>query len=217
MNLIPNYNSLPQTVKLKQYDKTVSSVGKTLTFELYEADMPYEIPTDAVVTVRGTKSDKTGYEYECTFDGNQVYCNVEQQMTVFACKYDADLRITKDSNIIGTANFKIDVTESALADDTDISETELPLLEKAIEAETTVIAEVKKIQSESAQIETNKTNIASLTTQLGTDETQIATNKSNIATNKSDIATVKGGDLTITEKTQFTVNGVSFKLTITED
>ena len=209
LNLIPNYNSLPQTVKLKQYDKTVSDVGKTLTFELYEADMPYEIPTDAVVTVRGTKSDKTGYEYECTFDGNQVYCNVEQQMTVFACKYDADLRITKDSNIIGTANFKIDVTESALADDTVISETELPLLEKAIEAETTVIAEVKKIQSESAQIETNKTNIASLTTQLGTDETQIATNK-------SDIATVKGGDLTITENTQFTVNGVSFKLTITE-
>ena len=202
MNLIPNYNSLPQTVKLKQYDKTVSDVGKTLTFELYEADMPYEIPTDAVVTVRGTKSDKTGYEYECTFSGNQVYCNVEQQMTVFACKYDADLRITKDSNIIGTANFKIDVTESALADDTVISETELPLLEKAIEAETTVIAEVKKIQSESAQIETNKTNIASLTTQLGTDETQIAT--------------VKGGDLTITEKTQFTVNGVSFKLTVTE-
>ena len=223
MNLIPNYNSLPQTVKLKQYDKTVSDVGKTLTFELYEADMPYEIPTDAVVTVRGTKSDKTGYEYECTFSGNQVYCNVEQQMTVFACKYDADLRITKDSNIIGTANFKIDVTESALADDTVISETELPLLEKAIEAETTVIAEVKKIQSESAQIETNKTNIASLTTQLGTDETQIATNKSDIATNKSDIATVKsdiatvkGGDLTITEKTQFTVNGVSFKLTVTE-
>lgn len=187
LNLIPNYNSLPQTVKLKQYDKTVSAVGKTLTFELYEADRPYDIPTGAVVTVRGTKSDKTGYEYECTFDGNQVYCNVEQQMTVFACKYDADLRITKDSNIIGTANFKIDVTESALADDTAISETELPLLEKAIEAEMTVIAEAKKIQSESAQIEKNK----------------------------SDIATVKGGGLTITEKTQFTVNGVSFKLTIT--
>ena len=66
-----------------------------------------------------------------------------------------------------------------------------------------------------ASVKVNSGNISTLITQLGTDETQIATNKSDIATNKSDIATVKGGDLTITESTQFTVNGVSFKLTIT--
>jgi hypothetical protein len=225
VNLIPTYDMTLPVIHLKQYDQTDNSVGKQVELELYYGDDEYTIPDNALVTFQGTKTDKTGYQYEVTsVSGNLVTVDIKSQMTVLSGTHNAELRITKDGSIINSTKFVMDIDSAALSDDTVISETELPLLEKAIEAETTVIAEVKKIQSESAQIETNRTNIASLTTQLGTDETQIATNKSDIATNKSDIATnksdiatVKSGDLTITENTQFTVNGVSFKLTITEN
>lgn len=192
VNLIPTYDMTLPVIHLKQYDQTDNSVGKQVELELYYGDDEYTVPDNALVTFQGTKTDKTGYQYEVTsVSGNLVTVDIKSQMTVLSGTHNAELRITKDGSIINSTKFVMDIDSAALSDDTVISKTELPLLEKAIEAETTVITEVKKIQSESAQIETNKTNIASLTTQLGTDETQIATNKSDIATVKGDISSIR--------------------------
>ena len=55
-------------------------------------------------------------------------------MTVLKGDVKAEIRITKSSQLIGSMNFIIRVEEAALTDDVVISETDLPLIEEAIEA-----------------------------------------------------------------------------------
>lgn len=125
LNLIPN--KVPVIVNASQYDKT----SRTLKFNIYNDTELFTIPTGSTVTVRGTKPDKTGFEYSCSYSGSVVSVNIQQQMTVKSGKVPCEIRIVKGSEIIGTANFILDVEMTALADDTIISETDLPLLESA--------------------------------------------------------------------------------------
>lgn len=125
LNLIPN--KVPVVVNLSQYDKT----SRTLNFNIYNGDVLFTIPTGSSITVRGTKPDKTGFEYSCTFSGSVISFKVQDQMTVLSGKYPVELRITNSSEILGTANFIFDVEKTTLDDDTIISETELPLIESA--------------------------------------------------------------------------------------
>ena len=128
LNLIPN--GVPVIVKASQYDKT----ARTIKFAIYDGDTLFTIPAGADVYVQGTKPDLTGYEYSCTVNGSVVSFDIEQQMTVCAGRHFAEIRITKDGEILGTANFEFFIERSALSDDTVISDTELPLIEQAIEA-----------------------------------------------------------------------------------
>ena len=138
-----NLNLIPQGVKpvihVSQYDK-----GQTWIFKLMLGDSYYQIPTGASVTIQGTKSDGTGFQYACTYSGYEVTATEEQQMTVLAGDVPAELRITKDGDIIDTLNFVIRVEKAALSDETVISETELPLFEQVIE----FIADVPAIISQ---------------------------------------------------------------------
>lgn len=54
-------------------------------------------------------------------------------MTVCSGDQKGELRIEKNSDIIATMNFTIRVKPSALSDTTQISETDLPLIEQAVE------------------------------------------------------------------------------------
>lgn len=127
-----NLNLIPQGVKpvihVSQYDK-----GQAWIFKLMLGDSYYQIPAGASVTIQGTKSDGTGFQYACTYSGHEVTATEEQQMTVLAGDVPAELRLTKDGDILGTLNFIIRVEKAALSDDTQISETELPLFEQVIE------------------------------------------------------------------------------------
>ena len=124
----------PVTVEASQYDKT----ARTITFELYDADGEWEVPDDSIVTVQGTKPDNTGYQYSCTYDGNEVSFDIEQQMTIIAGDHNAEIRIINDGEILGTANFRFHIERSPLSDDTVISDTELPLVEQVVEAAETL-------------------------------------------------------------------------------
>lgn len=125
-------------VYASQYDKGSRTVYATIT----DGTGTYSIPAGATITVRGTKPDKTGYEYACTQTGTDtVDFVITDQMTVLAGQHAAEIRITDaDGGIIGTGNFWIVVEASALSADTAISETELPLIEKAAENATTLKA-----------------------------------------------------------------------------
>ena len=62
-------------------------------------------------------------------------------MTVLAGEVTTELVITDTSlNILGTCNFIIDVEQAALSKDTVVSETDLPLLQEAIQAAATATA-----------------------------------------------------------------------------
>ena len=127
LNLIPN--GVPVVVKASQYDKT----SRTINFSLYNGDVAFNVPAGASVYVQGTKPDNTGFQYACTFTDNIVSFDIEDQMTVLSGKYQAEIRITKDGDILGTANFVFAIERAGLTDDTQISETDLPMVEYIIQ------------------------------------------------------------------------------------
>ena len=126
LDLIPG--GISPIIHVSQYDK-----GQTWLFNILKGNQAFSIPAGSSVTIQGTKKDGTGFQYACTFSGSVVTATEEQQMTVLSGDVPAELRITKDNDIIGTLNFIIRVEQSALSDDTEISETELPLIEEAVE------------------------------------------------------------------------------------
>lgn len=171
LNLIPN--GVSTIVKASQYDK----LSRTIVFNIYDGDELFTIPSDSSVTVLGTKQDKTGYQYQCEYNGSQVSFVIQEQMTVLCGKHQAEIRISKDGELIGTANFIFDVEKSALSDDTKISDTELPLIEKAVEAVDEVIVYANQAKQSADNAKTSEDNAK-------TSETN-ASQSANTATNKA--------------------------------
>lgn len=129
LNLIPG-GVLPR-FNVSQYDKG----SRALQFNLFSGSLPFEVPEGSTVTIQGTKKDMTGFQYPCTYQGSLVVSDLYDQMTVLAGEVTTELVITDTNlNILGTCNFIIDVEQAALSKDIPISETELPLLQEAIQA-----------------------------------------------------------------------------------
>lgn len=123
LNLIPG--GVPPRINASQYDADSRTINATL----YNGSVLYEVPTNAVCYVRGTKKDDTGFEYECTFDGSVVSFDITQQMTAFAGEVVCEVQIVYSDQILGTANFVLAVEDTALSDDTEISETDIPIIQ----------------------------------------------------------------------------------------
>lgn len=124
LNLIPD--KVPVVVNCSQFD----SLSRTIEFTIYNGSLLYEIPSGTTATVRGTKSDNTGFEYPCTIDGSVVSFDIQDQMTIFNGKVPCEVRLTNDG-ILGTCNFYLNVEPTPLDPDVTISDTYLPLLEDA--------------------------------------------------------------------------------------
>ena len=142
LDIVPK--GVPEIVHCSQYDKQ----SRLIEFNILKAGEAYTIPSGSAVTVRGTKKDHTGFEYTCSYSGSKITVVIEEQMTVFAGDVACELRITQGSDqILGTANGILRVEPTPLGDDTVISETQLPLLEEAIEAASTVDDTVERVSS----------------------------------------------------------------------
>lgn len=127
LNLIPG--SVPPVVNVTQYDKT----ARTLVFNLWDGETSFSVPSGAAVTIRGTKPDGNGFEYAASMTGNTVKMDLQQQMATCAGSVRCEVRITSGTQILGTADFILEVKPSALNENTPLSETELPLIEQAAE------------------------------------------------------------------------------------
>lgn len=127
MSIVQEFNldMIPQTVPVvipvNQYD---TGTGR-LVIKLYKGLSPYS-PSDATVKIQGTKPDKKGFEYPATISGNTVTANLTEQMTACYGDVRTQVVVTENSGNTGTFVFILRVQKSALEDDTDISETELP-------------------------------------------------------------------------------------------
>lgn len=142
LDIVPK--GVPEIVHCSQYDKQ----SRIIEFNILKGGESYSIPSESSVTVRGTKKDYTGFEYTCSYSGDKVSVVIEEQMTIFAGDVACELRIMQGSTqILGTANFILRVEPTPLGDDTVISETQLPLLEEAIEAASTVADTVERVSS----------------------------------------------------------------------
>lgn len=125
LNLIPD--RVPVIVNCSQYDAN----SRTIEMVIYDGSVLYTIPSGVSATVRGTKSDNTGFEYPCTIDGSKVSFGIKDQMTIFAGKVPCEIRLADANGFVGTCNFLLNVEETPLDPDITISESDLPLLEEA--------------------------------------------------------------------------------------
>ena len=127
LNLIPG--AVPPRIKVSQYDFG----SRTLQFTLFNGTSPF---TTASLTARiqGTKPDNKGFSYDATYNAGVVTADVTRQMTACAGAVTCELVIVDGSNNeLGTGNFILDVEPSALSEDTDISDTEIPAIIDAAE------------------------------------------------------------------------------------
>ena len=147
LNLIPG--DVPKRITASQYD----AGSRTLSFTLYNGAVAF---TTAGVTaqIRGTKPDKKGFEYTASYNNGVVTCNVTEQMTACAGEVVCELQLEKDGEVLGTANFILDVERAALGEDTDISETELPDIIDGARTQAASAAESAADAAESAAIAT---------------------------------------------------------------
>ena len=145
LNLIPG--DVPKHIEVSQYDTD----SRTLSFTLYNGAVAF---TTAGVTaqIRGTKPDKKGFEYTATYNAGVVTADVTEQMTACAGEVICELQLSKDGQILGTANFILDVERAALGEDTDISETELPDIIDGARTQAANAAESAEDAAESAAI-----------------------------------------------------------------
>ena len=125
---------IPRGVMPRVYASKYDNQTNALIFDLYDGEAEFNIPSGAAVLINGTKPDGTGFSYSASsWSGNRVVCNVTTQMTAVQGDVLCELRIRTASQIIGSLNFVLRVEPSALDDDSVISETEIPLIEQAIE------------------------------------------------------------------------------------
>lgn len=131
LNLIPN--TVPIIVPVSQYDYQ----SRELTFRLFYGDEPFTNVVGIAASIRGTKRDNTGFTYPATnitssaTEPIEVTFEITDQMTVFAGNLICEVRISKNSEVLGTANFYLKVEPTPLKDDTIISDTDIPLLQNA--------------------------------------------------------------------------------------
>lgn len=126
LNLIPG--DVPKIVKINQYDK-----GIPFTFTIYQEESKFQIPSGSTVLLTGTKPDGLGFSYGCTFSGSDVSVTIGDQVAVLNGNVKAELTIISgDSVRLGTANFVFLVEPAALRDDTAVSDSDFPEIEKAV-------------------------------------------------------------------------------------
>lgn len=131
LNLIPG--AVMPVVNVSQYDK-----ARQFSITVYEGASTYSL-TGKDVQIRGTKPDGNGFAYDSTdgvvsVSGSTVTISTTQQMTAVGGQTMAELRITQSGVILGTLNFILMVEPSALSDDTPISDTDIPAIERDFEA-----------------------------------------------------------------------------------
>lgn len=128
LNIVPS--GVRPVIHCSQYDNNISAIK----FRLYKDNVAFPVPSWAAVIINGQKPDKTGFSYAASaISGNIVTIDVTQQMTAIAGDVLCELRLRSNAQIIGTLNFILRVEPAPLNDETIISETEIPLIEQAVD------------------------------------------------------------------------------------
>lgn len=124
LNMVPG--SVYPVIHVSQYDNDSGA----LKFNLFNGSA-FSVPAGSAVVINGTKPDGYGFSYSATYSGNVVTANVTQQMTAVAGEVKCELRITKNSDVIGTQNFTLMVEPAALDNNTVISDSDIPAIAAA--------------------------------------------------------------------------------------
>ncbi|MCR5448461.1 MAG: BppU family phage baseplate upper protein [Solobacterium sp.] len=127
LDLNPTYRK-KQTVWCSQLDNVLRTLAVTLT----DGGIAYDVGASGYdVYIEGTKPDKKGFSYKVTdiggsVSGSVVTVPVQTQMTAVKGVVETEIVLKSGTDRIGSANFLLVVETAGLADDVDVSETELP-------------------------------------------------------------------------------------------
>lgn len=125
LNLVPG--GITPRIRVSQYDEG----SRTLTFVLYNGIQKFTT-LGLSAEIRGTKPDGLGFAYGSeegvTYAAGVVTCDIKQQMAIVAGEVNCELILMSGDEVLGTANFILDVEKAALNNDTDISSSELPAI-----------------------------------------------------------------------------------------
>lgn len=127
LDLRPHFNRQNNCiVYCSQYDNDLRNV----VVNIADAGTAVNVSTYTIY-IEGTKPDKKGFSYELTDIGGTVSNNVvtfplQLQMTACAGITNAELVFYSGDDRIGSANFILAVEKAGLADDIDVSDTDIP-------------------------------------------------------------------------------------------
>lgn len=127
LDLRPHYNKQnTNIVYCSQYDSDLRNV----VVNIADAGTAVNVSTYTIY-IEGTKPDKKGFSYELTDIGGTVSNNVvtfplQLQMTACAGITNAELVFYSGDDRVGSSNFILAVEKAGLADDIDVSETDIP-------------------------------------------------------------------------------------------
>lgn len=114
---------------LSQYD-----AGRQMLFLLYDDVGKYIPAAGSSVHIMATKPSGFGFDVACTWSQNSVTVTVTDEMSNESGSFGAELRIEKNGDILGTANFLWNVERSTHPDGTVDGNTEAQNLMSALMA-----------------------------------------------------------------------------------
>lgn len=127
LNMVPGGTML--RIPVSQNDTNGS---RALVFKLYDGESPsgkaFVVPSGSAVTCDGMKPDGTVFSYAATYSGNTVTLYLKSQMATVIGPVLCQLTVTKNSEVLGSANFVIDVEEDPLRSGSDMSQSQIDSL-----------------------------------------------------------------------------------------
>ena len=123
LKLSVNPNGVPLIIAVSQYDVGSRKI-------IFEMTGGYTVPNDAVVHLRGTKPDGTGFDYVCDVSDGNPSIVVQEQMTACPGNVVCELAIYENDTKLHTERFIICVRASALSNNVKLSESQISTLEK---------------------------------------------------------------------------------------
>lgn len=175
LNVIPS--GVRPVIHCSQYDNNLSAIR----FKLYKDNTEFVIPTGAAVIINGYKPDNTGFSYAATaISGNTVTFTVTQQMTAIAGDVLCELRVRTESQIVGTLNFVLRVEPAPLTDDTIISETDIPLIEQAVDIAANLAEYIQVTYDNAAAAKASAESSASSATSAATSAASAASDAASV-------------------------------------
>ena len=186
LNIVPS--GVRPVIHCSQYDNNISAIK----FSLYKDNVAFPVPSWAAVIINGQKPDKTGFSYAASaISGNVVTIDVTQQMTAIAGDVLCELRLRSNAQIIGTLNFILRVEPAPLTDETIISETEIPLIEQAVDIAANLAEYIQATYDNVAAAEASARAAAASATDAATDAASAASDAASVQDLYDSIETAK--------------------------
>jgi len=170
LNLVPS-GAMP-VVYINQYD-----YGIPKTFDIFDGDQAYAIPTGYSVTLRATKPDGYGITTagSYTVGQNVVSVTIPQQLTAVAGKAICELVFANANNVrVGTINFVLSIEPAALSDNTVISDSDIAYAEEVLDQLQSVQALGNQVAQNTAAISAEASTRAAAVNSLQAADTALS-------------------------------------------